>query len=379
MSASATPPDLLTILRDGTPRTKSELAEITGRARSTVSARLAELLERGLIVQLERTVSTKGRPSALYSLETERRVIGAVDLGSRHGVFALTDLVGEILVHHPLPLDIAEGPEKVLELAVDSLGGMLSDLGRPPSDLVALGVGLPGPVEFESGTPVSPPIMPGWDHYDVRTHLRRTFDVPVVVDNDVNVMAVGEHLSAHADEDNLLMVKIATGISAGVIASGHLVRGADGSAGDIGHIQIPGEQTRVCRCGQLGCCESIASGPSVALTLSEMGVEASSTEDVVRLVRSGDLVATRVVRDAGRTLGRVLATCVCVLNPGLIVIGGDLALVGEPLLAGIREVIYQQSQPLATKHLRIQTASNNAFAGVIGVSRLAQDMVFDQA
>jgi predicted NBD/HSP70 family sugar kinase len=161
-----------------------------------------------------------------------------------------------------------------------------------------------------------------------------------------------------------------------VIAGGHLVRGADGAAGDIGHIQVHNGTARYCRCGQLGCCESVASGSGIAQTLTEMGIEATGTDDVVRLVRGGDLDATRVVRDAGRTIGRVLAACICVLNPALIVIGGDLAQVGEPLLAGVREVVYQQSQPLATKHLRIVSASNNELAGVIGASRLAQDVVF---
>jgi predicted NBD/HSP70 family sugar kinase len=376
MNTSASPADLLAVLRDGTPRTKSELAEITGRARSTVSARLTELLDRGLVVQLERMVSTKGRPSALYALGTVQRVIGAIDLGARHGVFAITDLVGEILASRSTRLDIADGPEKVLEQAVIALQDLLDELGRSTGDVVAIGVGLPGPVEHETGIPISPPIMPGWDRFDVMGYLRTSFDVPVVVDNDVNVMAVGERLSAPDDEANVLVVKIATGIGAGVIAGGHLVRGADGAAGDIGHIQVPGGTERYCRCGQLGCCESIASGSGIAQTLTEMGIEAAGTDDVVRLVRGGDLDATRIVRDAGRTIGRVLAACICVLNPGLIVIGGDLAQVGEPLLAGIREVVYQQSQPLATKHLRIVASSNNRFAGVLGASRLAQDVVF---
>jgi predicted NBD/HSP70 family sugar kinase len=368
--------DVLAVLRDGVPRTKSELAKITGRARSTVSSRLEELVARGLVERLDQTISTKGRPSALYALGKERRLIAAIDLGARHGVLAVTDLTGRVLTDRNMDLDIAEGPITILDLAIKIITELISELGRTADDLIGVGIGLPGPVEYETGLPTSPPIMPGWDRFDVKAHIRETFDVPVIVDNDVNVMAVGEFVIDPADETEFLMVKVATGIGAGVIAGGRLVRGRDGAAGDIGHIQVKTDEARMCRCGQMGCCEAFASGTGVAQTLSAMGISAASAVDAVNLVRGGDIEATRVVREAGRTLGGVLASCISMLNPGRIVIGGEMALVGEPLLAGIREVIYQRSQPLATKHLQITTASNNEFAGVIGASRLVQDVVF---
>ena len=377
MKDNAGPSDLLaTVLRDGIPRTKSELAKMTGRARSTVSARLAELVERGLVVQLDRTESTRGRPSALYALDAESRLIGAIDLGANHGVFAITDLVGNILTHRTAPLDIADGPDKVLSHATSVLTDLLDIVERSPDEMIGIGIGLPGPVEHETGLPTSPPIMPGWDRFDVETHLRQTFDVPVVVDNDVNIMAVGELVSGRTKESDMLMVKVATGIGAGIIADGHLVRGADGAGGDIGHIQVEAGRGRFCRCGQEACCEAIASGSGIARTLNEMGITAFDPMDVVNLVRGGDLEATRIVREAGRTIGQVLASCISVLNPAVIVIGGEMAQVGEPLLAGIREVVYQRSQPLATKHLRIVTTSNNEFAGVVGASRLIHDLAF---
>jgi predicted NBD/HSP70 family sugar kinase len=375
MNASL-PPDVVSVLRDGLPRTKTELAKLTGRARSTVSSRLAELAERGLVVQLDETAPTKGRPSAAYALNTHNRLIGALDLGAHHGVFAVTDLAGKVLAHQSELIDIADGPVQILDRATAALEALLDGLGRSPADLVGIGIGLPGPVEHETGLPISPPIMPGWDRFDLKTHIRQTFDVPVVVDNDVNVMAIGEMISAHADQQDILVIKVATGIGAGIIAGGHLVRGADGAAGDLGHVQVDAGQGRLCRCGQFGCCEAVASGAGVAQTLTQMGIQATGAMDVVRLVRGGHLEATRVVREAGRIIGQVLAACICLLNPAFIVIGGEMAQVGEPLLAGIREIVYQRSQPLATKHLRIVTALSDQCAGVIGASRLIQDLVF---
>jgi len=369
-------PDIVSVLRDGTARTRTELARLTGRARSTISVRLTELIDQGLVVELDETVSTKGRPSALFALDTENRLIGALDLGAHHGVYAVTDLVGNVLAHRQEQLDIADGPIEVLDHAATVLGELIDETGRSRADLLGIGIGLPGPVEHETGLPVSPPIMPGWDRFNVEVHLRKTFDVPVRVDNDVNVMAVGELLAMETEECDAVVVKIATGIGAGIIAGGHLIRGADGAGGDIGHVQVEAGNDRVCRCGQFGCCEAVASGRGVAETLSQMGYDTTGSLDVVRLVRGGDLEATRVVREAGRIIGQVLAGVICLLNPALIIIGGEMAEVGEPLLAGIREVVYQRSQPLATKHLRIVNATNNGFAGVVGASRLIQDKIF---
>lgn len=370
------PPDVVSVLRDGLPRTKTELAKLTGHARSTISTRLAELVARGLVIQLEETTPTKGRPSAAYALDMQGRLIGAFDFGAHHGVFAVTDLAGKVLAHRAELLDIADGPVKVLALATGALEALVDGLGRSAADLVGIGIGLPGPVEHETGLPISPPIMPGWDRFDIKTYVRQTFDVPVVVDNDVNVMAIGEMIGSHADQEDILVVKVATGVGAGIIAGGHLVRGADGAAGDLGHVQVEAGQGRLCRCGQFGCCEAVASGAGVAQTLTQLGIPAAGAMDVVRLVRGGHLEATRVVREAGRIIGQVLAGCICLLNPAFIIIGGEMAQVGEPLLAGVREMVYQRSQPLATKHLRIVTATNDQFAGVVGASRLIQDLIF---
>ena len=215
-----------------------------------------------------------------------------------------------------------------------------------------------------------PPIMPGWDNYDVPAHVGRVFEVPVLVDNDVNIMALGEHAVAHPDVEHLLFVKVATGIGAGIISGGRLHRGAVGAAGGLGHVAAPHAPEVLCSCGNLGCLEAVASGPAISRALAQIDISATSNADIVELVRGGSIPAAHAVRQAGRTIGEVLATCVSLLNPSVIVIGGSLAQAGESLIAGVREVVYGRSLPLATSNLQIVAATTGVQAGVIGAATM---------
>jgi predicted NBD/HSP70 family sugar kinase len=210
--------------------------------------------------------------------------------------------------------------------------------------------------------------MPGWDRYPVGERLADRYGVPALVDNDVNIMAVGEHWSTWRDQAFLLFVKMGTGIGSGIVAGGHVHRGADGAAGDIGHIHVPDHGDIVCRCGNRGCLEAFAGGRALATRLREEGLNTHTSLDVVERVRAGDPAATQLVREAGRAVGGVLAACVNMLNPAVVVIGGDMARADEPLLAGVREVVYQRSLPLATGHLRIVRSTLDDAAGVLGAA-----------
>lgn len=371
--------DLLDILRDGEPRTKTELAEACSRSRSTVSARLAALVADGIVRKLDQTAATKGRPSTRFALAADSRVIVAIELGARHAIVALTDLAGKVTHRSRETIDVADGPTSVLAHVLGTAHDLLAQAGRSSEDVAGLGIGIPGPVEIATGSTVSPPIMPGWDRFDIVARLHEDFPVPVVVDNDVNVMAVGEGITHWVDERDVLMVKVATGIGAGVVANQRLVHGAEGAAGEIGHIRVPAAGDRQCRCGQVGCLEAFASGIGIAQTLREQGIETRDGRDIVELVRSGSIEATRAVREAGRAIGEALAACISVLNPSVIIIGGSIAQVGEPLLAGIREVVYQRAQPLASRQLRVVSVEDVELAGVLGVSRLVQSEVFKLA
>jgi predicted NBD/HSP70 family sugar kinase len=213
--------------------------------------------------------------------------------------------------------------------------------------------------------------MPGWDRYDVAGHVQRHHAVPVLIDNDVNIMALGEQRTHWPTTGDLVFIKVATGVGAGIISGGALQRGAQGTAGDLGHVRVSRADGQVCRCGNEGCLEAIASGPAVAGRLRASGADVVGSQDVVDLVRAGDLAAVQAVREAGRDIGEVVATLVNLINPSVVVIGGRLAAAGEHLLAGIREVVYGRSLPLATEHLRVVPSAAGERAGVLGAAALA--------
>jgi predicted NBD/HSP70 family sugar kinase len=363
--------DVFELLRDGRPRTRAQLANASGLARSTIAARIDVLMRMGLVAPYGGGVSTGGRPPSLLALNPSARVVAGADIGATHARIALADLAGTILVEGRSDLDIALGPEHVLGWVEQQIGEMLAEQSRTVAELAAIGIGLPGPVEHDTGRAINPPIMPGWDRYDVPAHVQRAFDVPVLIDNDVNIMALGERHAHLADVDDLVFIKVATGIGAGIVSGGELQRGAQGTAGDLGHVAVARGAEVTCRCGNRGCLEAIAAGPALAAALREQGMAADSGADVVRLVRGGDATAVSVVRQAGRDLGEVVATLVNLINPSVIVIGGALAEAGESLLAGIREVVYSRSLPLATEHLRVVTSQAGERAGVIGAGALA--------
>ncbi|GAA5206892.1 ROK family transcriptional regulator [Microbacterium kyungheense] len=367
--------ELFQLLRDGVPRTRAELAKSTGLARSTVAARVDQLMRMGLITPVAEAASTGGRPPSLFALNPAAKVVVAADVGASHATVAVTDLTGSILAEHSEPLDIALGPEPVLTWLVEGATMLLDRLGRDHSHVAAIGIGVPGPVEHSTGQPVNPPIMPGWNRFDIPGWLNRHLKVPVLVDNDVNIMALGERSVAWPGIDHLMFVKVATGIGAGLISGGTLQRGAQGVAGDIGHVQVARAADVACRCGNRGCLEAIASGPAIARTLREAGIEAHSGSDVVDLVERGNIEAVQAVRQAGRDIGEVLTTCVSLVNPSIIAIGGSMARVGEHLIAGVREVVYARSIPLATEHLSIVQSTAAARAAVIGASMLAIEHV----
>ena len=370
---------LLAYLRDGQPRTRAQLAELSGLARSTVTSRLDGLLELGLVAPTGAGVSSGGRPPGFLAFQPAARILLAIDLGATHGVVALTDLAGSVLELDSAPIDIADGPAAVLDWVLDAAERLRTRTGRPAADIVGVGIGLPGPVEHSTGLPTNPPIMPGWDGFDVPAYIRARFDAPVLVDNDVNLLALGEHATVWRDIDDLLFVKVATGIGAGIISGGRLQRGAQGSAGDLGHVRVP-FSTRTPQHGDADAdLEALASGPGIARALTAAGIPARSSSDVVELARTGDARTTEAIRQAGRDLGEVLATAVNILNPSVIVIGGSIARAGEHLVAGVREVVYGQSTPLSTRHLTITESRAGETGGVIGAATMLIQHLLDPA
>jgi len=353
---------------------RAEIARATGLARSTISQRIDVLVSLGLVVEEDDARSTGGRPASRLRLNDSGGVVLAADLGANHDRIIVSDLAGRVLAEQTGRRPIAQGPELILGWVGDNFLAQLAELGLGVDQVVGMGIGVPGPVEFAAGRAVQPPIMPGWHGVSIPAHFADTFPgVDVLVDNDVNIMAVGEHRTSWPQVSDMIYVKIATGIGAGIISGGRLQRGAQGAAGDIGHIRASEHSDEICACGNAGCIEAVASGSALARRLRALGHDTQDAMDVVGLVQNGNADAVRLVREAGRLLGEVLAHAVNLLNPSALVIGGDLAKAEQQLFAGIREQIYRRSSCLATERLEIVRTRQGDRAGVIGAAALVLD------
>ena len=368
---------LLQLFRDGQPHTKAEMAEITGLARSTISLRLDPLIELGLIAPATSATSTGGRPSARLLLNEESYVVAGVDFGATHAVASLADLSGKILVSIETKRQISDGPEVCLRWMIEEIRHLLAGLKIDEDRLLAIGIGVPGPVEHESGKPANPPIMPGWDGFDIPARVNQDLKAKVLVDNDVNVMALGERHLTYPDVDHLIFLKAATGIGSGIISDGHLQRGSQGTAGDIGHVRVSRGDNIACRCGNYGCLEAVAGSPAVIKNVNDAGLPVRNMSDLVDATKRSKVEAIQAVRQAGRDIGEVLSTCVSLMNPSIIVIGGSMASAGEHLIAGVREAVYSRSMPLASESLSIVQSKAGKEVGIIGASVMAIEYVLD--
>lgn len=373
-----TPNEVLAMIRSGQARTRAELIAQTGLSRSTLSQRLNELFEANLIVGVGEANSTGGRPATILAFNSGAGTVIAAALGVTRMRVAILDLGGRVLAEHEEAHAISDGPTVTLERIAAVVETLLADSGRDWSPIWGCGVGLPGPVEFASGRPVSPPIMPGWDGFPVGDWLQEQFSCTALVDNDVNVMALGEREQHFPGEEQLVFVKVGTGIGAGIIVAGRLHRGAQGSAGDIGHIYVPGHDDVICECGNTGCLEAVVGGRALASRLRAAGLDIQAPADVIAHVQSGNTLAVHTVREAGRELGLVLAGLVNSVNPAVIVLGGSISAAGDHLLAGVREVIYRRSPPLATRSLRIVGTASRDRAGIVGAAAMVTDVVLER-
>ncbi|MBB1482953.1 ROK family protein [Tessaracoccus sp. MC1865] len=359
--------EVLMLMLDGGVRTRGQLISETGLARSAVGAQIDSLLHAGLLSPEGEAASTGGRPPVQFRFNPAARVVLAADLGASHATLALTDLAGRPIEKVHEQINIAQGPEEVLSWVLEQGTALIERSGRG-DDLIGVGIGVPGPVEHSTGRPVRPPIMLGWDGFDIPARIRRGLPVPVLVDNDVNLMALGEHILVHRNVEHLLFVKVATGIGGGIIMGGRLHRGAKGAAGDLGHVFTPSGDGVLCRCGNTGCLEAVASGPAIAARLRAQGLNAETPLDVFKLAEGGNMLAAAELREAGRMIGDTLAACVSLLNPSVIVLGGVLSRAGDHLLAGVRERVYTRSLPLATGDLQILPAGTGRDAAVAGAA-----------
>ena len=370
--------EILALFRSRGPLTRSEVMDSTGLARSTINQRLDALLAAGLILPAGESVSTGGRRPGRFAFNAEVGITLVADIGASGLRSAACDLAGVVLAERATRINVATGPREVLGTVGKLFEELAGEVGRAPEDVKGVAVGVPGPVQFATGRVVSPPIMTGWDGFDIPGFFRDRYGTIVLVDNDVNVMALGEQRASYPDVAHLGFLKVGTGVGFGIVAGGEVLRGTQGAAGDIGHIRVtvPDDTEQpVCVCGNVGCVEAYAGGWALIRDLRAAGRTVETVDDVVALIRTGDPSAVRLARRAGRILGEATADAVSLLNPSVVVIGGQLAHADEQLLAGIREVVYQRCLPLATRSLQIVRSSLDLRAGTIGLARLLADKI----
>ncbi|WP_256840557.1 ROK family transcriptional regulator [Ornithinimicrobium faecis] len=367
---------MLELLRDGSLLTRAQIVKRSGLSRVTVTNRLNALANAGYVISQPSTARTGGRPAEVLALNAHRGWLLGADVGSSHARLGLADLAGRLVDHTDLDLNVDDGPGTVLSLIDDAFSHLLSRRNLDTRAVLGVGIGMPGPVEYSTGRLVSPPTMNGWDGVDVHAHFTRSIGAPVQVDKDANIIALGVQRVLDPPVQDVLVVKVGMGIGCGIISRGSILRGAHGAAGDLGHIPRPGGD--LCRCGQHGCAEATAGGWAIAARLREGGHhQVRTSADIVRLAALRDPQALPLLRAAGQRIGEVVAEAIGVVNPALVVVAGDLARAEEPLMAGVRERVYQRSHPLATRDLQIITSPLGADAGLHGATYLAADLALD--
>ncbi|WP_353111608.1 ROK family transcriptional regulator [Microbacterium sp.] len=356
---------ILELVADGAARSRGELAERLGVAASTIGLRVQSLLDAGLLREAGDGTSRGGRRPRILTLADAGSLLTA-DLGGGHARIGRHSLSGGIERIETIAIDLSQGPTATLE-KVSRVFDRFSESVR----IRAIGIGLPGPVDIDTGSVDQPSRMPGWPGFPVGEHLRNRHSVPVAVDNDANLAALGEHRSQFGDARHSITVKAGTAIGSGIIVDGRIHRGATGAAGDITHTRIDGSGDIPCSCGNTGCLETVASGASLVRQMQERGyADVRSTEEVLSLARDADPEATTLVRTAGTHLGQALSGVVNFFNPHAVFLTGSMS-ASEPFLAAVRSRVYEACHPLSTQTLRIEAARTGADAILQGAARLA--------
>jgi predicted NBD/HSP70 family sugar kinase len=361
-------------LRSRGTATRTELARATGLSRTTVATVVGELQACGLVVEeTERdarpVASSRGRKAAILRLDASAGAVLGVDFGHSHVRVAVADLSSTVLAECYQRLEVDTDAARALDAACDLVAEALVAAGVDRSRVVAAGMGIPGPIDRRTNTP-SPAILPGWSGLQPGPELARRLDLHVEVDNDANLGAFGElSFGAGRGLSDLVYLKHSTGIGAGIVLDGRIHRGAFGMAGELGHVQVR-EEGDVCQCGNRGCLETVAAAPALFRALAPAHGPELTLPQLLQLLTDGDFGVRRVVNDAGRAAGRVLADVCNVINPEAIVVGGDLSRAGEPLLSGIREAIGRYALPGVADAVEVKAGVLGERAEVLGALAL---------
>src|SRR6478672_4615306 len=328
---------------------RADIARVTGLSRSTISTLVADLQEHGFIIEIAeeeppRTLG-QGRPPVLLRLDPSAGIAVGVDFDHTHVRVAVSDLSRTLVAEASVETDVDHDAPHALDVAADLVRGALDEAGVDAGRVLGVGVALAGPVDQAHGRLYDSSILADWQGVDTEAELRERLGVPVHIDNDANLGALAEvTLGAGRSARAAIYVQMSSGIGAGLIVDGRPYRGAAGVAGEIGHVTVD-EQGMLCRCGNRGCLETVASVPAIIRLVSQTRGEVSNVEQLVALAQAGDLGCRRAIADAARVVGRVVGNTCNLFNPEMVVIGGDLSAAGELLLGPLREAVMRAALP----------------------------------
>ena len=362
--------DIFSLIANKTATSRAEILKACGLSRVTVTQRVNALLSAGLIRETEETMPSGGRPTRVLGLNHSAGFLLTANIGESHIHLAIMSLLPAILVEETVTFTDKQNPQATLAMISERFLSLIEKLDDKTAVLVGVSLSLPTPVDSANGCVTGPSILPGWERFDIIGTLKKCFNAPVYVENDVNLMTLYEHRHHYPHVSDMFFIKMGTGIGSGIITGGTLFRGARGAAGDIGHIQFSTEPAPLCRCGKFGCVEARAAGWAIGRDLETHGYQASNAQDVVEMLESRVPEAMMYIRKSGQTIGDVASNVVSILNPDLIVVGGTLAKCGEFLLSGIRERVYQRCLPLATQNLQITLSVSETDSALYGAACL---------
>jgi len=362
---------VLQALYDSAGTSRPELGRVTGLSRATVSSLVADMIAAGLVCEdnglAEPENRSMGRPAQPLSLNRSAAYAVGADIGHTHVRVALCDLYGTPVWDQVEMKEVDGAPHETLDLAADLIERALRECFVPRERVLGLGADIASPVRSD-GSLGADSIMPGWAGIRPGAELERRTGLAAQLINDANAGALAEHrYGAGRDTDDMVYVRLSAGIGAGIVAAGRLLLGTGGLAGEIGHLHVV-QAGPVCRCGNRGCLETVASPVAIARLLQDSWGQPITPDDLPRLLAGNSAGALRVLEDAGEAIGRALAGLVTLFNPQMIVIGGDLAATGERLAGPIRHTIARHALPSAVPQVTIVTGELGSSAEVRGAA-----------
>lgn len=354
------------------PLSRAEIGEQASLSRATVSAVVAELLEAGLAEEVGVSAGGRGagRPASLIRLAVSAGAAVGIDFGKRHLRVAVADLGRTILAEERVELDPDHTADRSMDSAARLFDQVIAAAGVDRSKVVGVGMGVPGPIHHPTGELGSGTILPGWVGVRAEEAMTELLGLPVLVDNDANLGALGEWTFGSAQGcSDLVYLKAATGIGAGLIVGGRLLRGVGGTAGEFGHT-IVAPDGPVCRCGNRGCLETMVGVPAL-LSLLEPLMGHMTLDDVIGAANAGNQACLGVIVDAGQKLGGAAALLCNLLNPERIVVGWELGAAGELLLQPLRDELSRTAITSAAADVEVVAGTLGERAEVLGAIALA--------